>query len=379
MATIIEKLNDISKATQGLGVDQSKLDTINSNATTVDQGKMDQIKNGSAQYLGDAYTGPSTINAQYAGPTAGSYNVAYGGPTTTGSFSGQTAANQTTALGANQAVQDRVGQAQGGQAGVASLLRDAYSKPGYTAGENNLDSFLAGGTEGGKAALGQVSGLGLRANDDYANINQALSNQMQDAKYKAALTNNTYDDAIKSAQDQSNKTQSAYDAAIKEASTPTKIQSVTAGYNPELVLAQKEPSKIVGGSGDNVLGMPMSTFGQGLNIFNGLFDGTVSGHGYAPLAGTGNAINMAYNGTGPNPGQSPNKGDSLPVKNGSVASKANSTLNKIVSPVTKPLTQKVLDPTVKKISSGLKSLRFAHGGEIPSYSKLLEILKEKKK
>lgn len=47
-----------------------------------------------------------------------------------------------------------LGSLNGGQNGVGSLLKDAYAQPSYTAGENQLDAFLTGASQGGQQRLG---------------------------------------------------------------------------------------------------------------------------------------------------------------------------------------------------------------------------------
>jgi hypothetical protein len=46
-----------------------------------------------------------------------------------------------------------LGLAGGGQSGVSTLLQKAYQQPNYSAGENQLDTFLTGASAGGQSAL----------------------------------------------------------------------------------------------------------------------------------------------------------------------------------------------------------------------------------
>ena len=164
--------NDVAKAEQSVGPDYSTLENIKS-------GKVN-AKNAQVAY---------GANAPTAGTVAGS--------TVINNLDSDATAAQSDATAANSDLMDKAGSkgAQGGQAGVAGLLRNAYQQPNYTAGENNLDSFLAGGTPGGQKALGQAAGVAKGVTNSYAKINNALGDRINAAHDQVADTNNQYNNA----------------------------------------------------------------------------------------------------------------------------------------------------------------------------------------
>lgn len=139
---------------------------------------------------------PSVVGKLKSGEIAAKdAQVSWKGPNSVSDFTGATAGKQTAALGATQDVLGKAKAAAGGQSGVASLLRDAYQQPSYTAGENNLDSFLAGGTPSGQKELGRAAGVAQNAQGGYDQINKTLNDQINNEKGWVDSTNKAYDRA----------------------------------------------------------------------------------------------------------------------------------------------------------------------------------------
>ncbi len=183
------------------------LASIKGGIASTDPSVLAQINAGGS---GTAYTGPTSVDtaykgptsataASYAGPEASEYYVNYRGPSDTSHFTGDAATRQTKAVGDNDLVYGAAKNAEGGHSGVSALLRSAYQQPSYTAGENNLDAFLAGGTEGGKAELAKAAGVAGKTATSYQALNDRLTGQIADAEAKEASVNKTYDDAVASA------------------------------------------------------------------------------------------------------------------------------------------------------------------------------------
>lgn len=269
--------NEISTAGQGLGVDKMKMNNIAAGGATVDQKQMSAIKGGVAKVDqknmdaikgGDwampktAYSGPKAVKAgTYSGPNAGAVNVAYKGPTadtvngknTVTGYGADAQAAQTAAMGANQEVFDRAGQAAGGQTGVSALLQSAYQQPSYTAGENSLDAFLANGTPEGQKALSGAGGVAKNAAGAYQNINDVLSGKIKSEQGMAGQTNDAYAAAIAKAQGQTGAVQKQYDAAIAKAKGDTTAAkayqdaihaSEVAAYKPKQVVFARRPEPV---------------------------------------------------------------------------------------------------------------------------------------
>ncbi len=214
----------------GVGVDPAQEAKIKAGIATTDPAKMAAIAAGGNSTTG-AYTGPdapdttyaapSAYTAQYGGPGLGDVSVSYGGPTGTEGFTGNTAAAKTAAVGAGEQTAANAKNAAGGQAGVAGLLRSAYQNPNYSQGENSLDAFLAGGTSGGQAALGQAAGVNARTQSGYTGINDLLSGKIKGATDQAAVTNNQYRNDIQAAQGQTDITNAKYASELKAAQGDT--------------------------------------------------------------------------------------------------------------------------------------------------------------
>lgn len=436
---------DIADASAPLGVSKDTLSTIKSGAANVDQGTLDKISAGGYTYKADqtgldkisgakgagavdssildkfiadgkaatgAYTGPTDFSkVGYGGPSAEKVNVNYGGPTTTDAFTGQTAQNQANAVQQAGVVSGNVKNAQGGQSGVSALLKNAYQQPNYTAGENSLDAFLAGGTAGGQEALGKAAGVGSDVDSSYAGINTALTGKIGDAQKLAGATNETYKGAIDDATKISANTQDTYNKAVQGAQTtaladqkvaqdaaskaqtekdreaqwlkdhppivapsetqsPTTLNTIKATGRNISAETKKVTDPIVSDSKNlrnNVVNSP-SSIGRDVN-------GAVSGNqkslnNVATTIATGGANKITPQTT---------------ANTIATAKKLATPILKPVAKVAEPVTQvaqKLADPVaqpMQRLSNAIGShhFHFAHGGEVPSYAKILDILRRK--
>lgn len=334
-----------------------------------------------------SYTGPTNF-AGYGGP-ASVPTVSYGGPTTTSNFTGQAAADQTAALGAQSTVAQNVASAQGGQAGVGGLLQSAYGQPNYTAGENNLDAFLAGGSAGGQAALGQAAGVGQGVNTSYQDLLNSLSGQETAGENTANATNTAYGNAIKAAQGTSTATKNAYQTAEAKAQAAGLAASNQARSDAAKAQAQltADASKKVGTGGTG----GGSSGGQGQQIVNettGALHGQQGGvNALATDVMTGGLSALAPKQVATETTKlqnevSPAAQRLSPV--GNVVNKDVAAVQSAVAPAVNKV-QSAVAPTLRKITtynpvqSLTKGKVFAHGGEIPSYAGLTRMLKERGK
>lgn len=262
--------SEIENATKPLQLNQDTIAKIKSGTATVDQGTLDKIAKGAYTYsptqVGDygkadekvlnnivasgsaatsPYSGPTDFSkVVYGGPSLDQVKVGpYGGPTSAniGGFSANTEAARQAALQQAGVAQGNVQNAQGGQSGVAALLRQAYQQPNYTVGENSLDSFLAGGTQGGRQALGQAAGVGKDVADSYSKIQDALSGKINTGLGLSDQTNKAYQDAINAATKASGATADTYNKAV-QAATAQGTANETAAQNAAK-LAQDELNK----------------------------------------------------------------------------------------------------------------------------------------
>lgn len=393
--------NEIAGAAAGLGVNQGVLGQIKSGAAGVDNSMLGKISSGGYSYTPDtatlnnlgtaskdsldkiiaggkaatgAYTGPSDFSkVAYGGPTASSVNVSYGGPTATSNFNANTLAAQGAAQGAGDVVSGNVANATGGNAGVSSLLKNAYQAPNYTQGENNLDTFLAGGTAGGKAALGQASGVGQGVSNNYDSINNALMGKIGDANKLAGATNATYQNAINDATNASKGTQNQYNLAMSDEKSKALTNQKSAQADAKR--AQDEEDRRAAEEKKKAL--------------------------VKPITGKAGPQEVNIDQSGTTPGSSPGGDDGsyqrdpldqyLKVRTDAVTKPL---MTKVVNPVVNtvkntvkaipPPVMQVLAPTVpivQKIPSVIsnisKKLHFAEGGEVPSYEKLCKMLRGK--
>lgn len=190
---------------------------INAGTPTVNQGTLNQIKNGvttgaaTTTKNADGSTTTTGGKETYTGPTPAA--VSYTGPTDPSKVSGQAATDQSSAYGDIASLVGgapgsgtynggMVGQAAGGQTGVQSLLKNVYQQPSYTAGESGLDAFLTGGTPGGQASLKDIQtqwgGMGKKADD----VNAGLYSNMIRGDGTAQNVNTTYKTAVQNAKNQ---------------------------------------------------------------------------------------------------------------------------------------------------------------------------------
>ncbi len=428
---------DISDATTPIGVNQDTLSTIKSGTANVDQGMLDKIKAGGYTYsptkIDDygaadksvlegqvasgkaatgAYTGPTDFSTVgYGGPSYDKTVVSYGGPTTTSAFTGQTAADQADAIRQAGLVAGQVKNAQGGQAGVSALLKNAYQQPSYSSGENSLDAFLAGGTAGGQQALAQAPGVGQDIDNSYAGINAALTGKIGDAQKLADTTNATYKGAIDTATKTSGETKDKYGSSVQSAKDKAVAdQAVAQGAGKK---AQDELDRRSAAEAE-ALKLKQGVL-DGQKPFSGIVDAAKKAGGdvadfikNAPekLASIPKSIisNISSGALGTQPDVQVRNDSALSKINTAVQNPLNNVFNKSTAAAIKAKnelekikaaaeTKRLADEATTKAKqaatdvanrakatvSNLKKgkIHFAHGGEIPSYSKILDMLKRK--
>lgn len=393
-------VNDIGNATSAVGQDQSVLGKIGAGQANVDQAQLDKINSAAYGYtpaasladIGTAsqsdldaaikagtdakawtYGGPSDFSkVQYGGPTIDQLTVAYGGPNTTSNFAGQTAANQNAAIAADQTVAGNAQNAQGGQNGVSALLRQAYAQPNYSQGENSLDAFLAGGTEGGKQALGLAPGIGKGVNDSYSGITNALSGKIQTGKDTAAATNKAYQDAIAASTAGSASTQGKYNAAMQSA----KDSSAAAQKLAEDAAAKAQAEETRRAAIPPPREAPKSTAEK---VSDAVMKGYTDTQKALATAGgqAANTVKTAVNGV-----------TGLPSTIAGAAKGNQPAINKLATDVLTGGVNVVAPQAVKPVAAAAKSVvnklnpshwHFAHGGEVQPtpYSKLTARLRRK--
>lgn len=334
---------DISGAAAKVAVQPGMEQVIAGGGVPIDASKEAAIKSGTIP----SYT------ASYTAAPAGSSGIAYSGPTDTNSFTNaDTKAAQSAAVGANKVVTGNAANATGGSSGVGALLSEAYQNPSYTAGEQNLDAFLAGGTAGGQAALGQAAGVNTNTQNNYAGINAALTGKISAANTEAAATNTQYANDIANANKVTDATNAQYasDAAgvasakqlaanagrgqaipvTAPAPAPSSPAPMNIGNNPIIntdknVANATSPKSII------------STVGRGKQVISNILSNP-------------STVNSALN-----------AGQPITAPVTQLAQKGIAQAQSIAAPVTNYL-----------------GARLAHGGEVPSYSQILKYLKEKK-
>ena len=396
--------NDISKAIEGVSLDPTKEAQIASSAVNFDPNKQadlaSYIKADSGQLAGIAAglkdVGDSTVNNSdgsktvtsgvktYGGPESVSYRgpaaptaashkysdgngfaVSYGGPgqdangNITG-LAGASATAQTNYLGDQGVLDGNAKNAGGGQAGVAGLLKSAYQQPNYTAGENNLDAFLSNGTSGGQQALSQASGLGSAVSSGYSALQKQLGGYANTGATTAKATNDRYNRDVANANSITDATNTTYaknysdlvagvnkqyaDAISKAKAGQSKGTTTTIAAPIINVPTPPPPTTDTssGGSGSGpvpIINLPITQWGQNVaNSAAGGIPGITNG-----VSGT---VNTASNQVG-NTGTTAYKDTSNTINNAGGA-----------------------------ISSVGKKLHLAHGGEVPSYDKLMKQLRK---
>jgi hypothetical protein len=137
---------------------------------------------------------PNVINSINSGGKAPT--VTYKGPASTAALTGDAADAAYKAAGAASTARDDATAADGSMTGTASLLRNTYQQPSYTAGENTLDAFLSGSGENGAGITkaGERAGTAAR---DYEGVTNILEHQIGKNQADVAKTNAAYGKAAK--------------------------------------------------------------------------------------------------------------------------------------------------------------------------------------
>lgn len=391
-SAVAENPDTLGKIAGGqANVDQGTLDKINAgafgytpnqgaldNPRTAGKGDLDAIIKGGKDAAAWTYNGPSDFSkVGYGGPSIEQLTRDYGGPMTTSAFTGQTAANQNAAVAADATALGNAQNAQNGEKGVSALLKQAYQQPTYSQGENTLDTFLAGGTAGGQQALGQAQGIGQGVSNGYAGINTALADAIQHGQQTGNNTNAAYQKAINDATANSAATQAQYKAAVQAASQRGNVAAqaakdaaakAQAEENRRAVPNGQAPDSYITNTSQNVLDTAKKA---GSDIANA---GKIAGGQAADTTKT------AVNGL-----------TTLPATVGAAATGNQSAQNKVATDIAtggiNVVAPKVVAPVAAKAQDlGSKVVnvvknkgfpRFAKGGEVPSYSKILQTLKGK--
>ena len=396
--------NDINTATSAVAPSQSVLGQITGGQANVDKAQMDKINSAAYGYTPNAtaladptkasqadldamikagkdataynYAGPSDFSkVQYGGPTIDQLTVAYGGPNTTSNFAGQTAADQNAAIAAGQTVAGNAKNAQGGQSGVSTLLRQAYAQPNYSQGENNLDAFLAGGTEGGKQALGLAPGIGQGVATGYSGITDALNGAIQKGKDTAAATNQGYKDAIAAATANSTDTQGKYNAALQAAKDTSAANQKAAEDAAKKAQAEEDRRTAIANT------TPMAPKSTAEKVSDAVMKGYTDVQNALGTAGgqVANGVKTAVGNTVGLPSTAINaaKGNQA-ATNKLATDAATGGINVIAPQAVKPVAS-AAKSVVNKVASSIPHPHWAQGGEVqPSpYSKLTARLRRK--
>lgn len=177
---------DANNANSALG--QYNTDTANQIKTgganvAVDQSVLNNINSGGKAPTA-AYNGP-TADQIYGGTAPGASGTDY---SSVMNAIGAPAASGKAAFGLN----GDVANANGGQSGMAALLGKANGGA-TTAGENNLDAFLANGTTPGIGAT--ATGVGNGVNTAFQNAQTNFANNATGLTNEAGTTNGIYANA----------------------------------------------------------------------------------------------------------------------------------------------------------------------------------------
>jgi hypothetical protein len=364
--------NDIANAVSGLGQSQSVLGGIQTQTDANNQGALNAVSAGTynytaptaAQLAGDSSSALAAIAAQtpgtYTGPTSFSpvgasvpqgADVSYAGPTV-GNWSGQTATdyananNLGNALGGTNGQGGYAGDASQGQSGVSALLNNAYTSPGYTAGENSLDAFLAGGNPTGQAALQGVSGLGLANYNAYNGINSLLGNAVTAGQNEATATNDAYANAVTSDQQAALAQDQAAMAAAQGTSSASAKAAAAAATAAQAQQAANATKVAANAPVPTTKGSPQAQVGNATKQAAGAVKGSLSAASLANQAKT----------SGPSPD------DNLAKLGSAVPTALNSN------------TGKQAINSAKQVVGSVNPSHWAFGGKVPSYSKLLSKL-----
>lgn len=110
---------------------------------------------------------------------------AYSGPSDYSHLSGDALDAQTRARTLASGASDKVDQVTGGFDKLGSYLKDQVNDPGYSAGENGLDTFLTGASDAGKNAISDAksnwSDIGSSSDAADDAVNGAIDGQKSKA------------------------------------------------------------------------------------------------------------------------------------------------------------------------------------------------------
>ncbi len=203
-------------ATGAVGIDQKTVAALGKGAK-IDPKKMAAINAGIGTGQNATYTGGHQVADAYQGKVP---TVQYGGPKEAKNVTGYGDADS-----AMQMLGGNMGNFTGGQDKRTALLQQTYQQPSYTQGESNLDSFLVGGTTGGKQAIASAKKSWDGQDKAYQGVKDAVSGNIDKAKQKTKDTQDLYTKVAKNAAGQTAKVQSAYDQAEQAALAKTQVNS----------------------------------------------------------------------------------------------------------------------------------------------------------
>lgn len=116
-------------------------------------------------------------NVISSSPTGSKYN----GPSDYSQLSGDALGAQTRARSMTTAAADKVDQVTGGYDKLGAYMKNQVKDPGYTSGENGLDSFLVGASDPGKKAISDAqsnwSDVGSLADKSDAAVGSSIDAQ----------------------------------------------------------------------------------------------------------------------------------------------------------------------------------------------------------
>jgi hypothetical protein len=182
---------------------------VNAGTPQVDQAALSKMSQGvgfNPQVISDINAGKYSAAPSFDfNPTMP--DTTYKGP---GSYNDVTGAVDTA--GAVQQTQGLAGLA-GSEAGVGTLLKKAYNSPSYTQGENQLDTFLTQGGQGGQGKLAQIGqdwgGIGNTLQNTYSGI----TGMIDQGKQKAGEAGTSWNTAARQGQIMTGAANNAYNAA----------------------------------------------------------------------------------------------------------------------------------------------------------------------
>ena len=160
------------------------------------QGRISNLSKGGTDSGGQYnYGGPSSVNTTYGGPQ--SYNEINGALDTAGK------------VGNAQSVADQSKTTPG----VSTLLKSAYGQPGYSSGENQLDTLVTQSGTGGQGQLNKIGQDWGGITDTANNMYGGIQSQIQAGKDTSAATGAKYAGDIAQAQKDVGAANSQIDSA----------------------------------------------------------------------------------------------------------------------------------------------------------------------